>query len=119
MLKRWNSYWFSPALLFNLAICRIVIVGYQLVHLETRYNYFLAPATFPDFLYDPLVVLQLLIGPFGMEYRPPLEVLIAIYWVTLIAGVLAFIGLKTRLSLLLPDTLTGFSSERGKARDLV
>ena len=99
MLKWWNKYWFRSAPLFNLAVCRIVIVGYQLYLFGTRHESYISAATLPAFLYDPLPVLELFVGPFGAAYRPGQEVLIVVYWATLGAGGAAWVGLFTKPNL--------------------
>lgn len=104
LVKPWNTYWFRPAPLVHLAICRIVVVGFQLFillnHHYYNYNRLRQVSALPDFLYDPLPVLRLLIWPFGWTYRPPFEILLTVYCITLAVGVLALIGLKTNFSLL-------------------
>ncbi|MDQ3960355.1 MAG: hypothetical protein M3255_08805 [Pseudomonadota bacterium] len=99
----WNSYWFRPAPLLDLAILRIVAVGLQLWLMLYHYNlmeFLHERASLPDNLYTPLLILKLLLSPFGWGYRPSLEVLIVLYWATVVAGVLALIGLRTNVSLL-------------------
>lgn len=99
----WRGYWFTPAPLLDLAVCRIVIVGYELQDL-VRMDHAEAlaeQAGLPSTLYDPLPVLHMLVWPFGWAYRPSFEVLEAIYVVGVAAGCLALIGLWSRLSLVL------------------
>jgi len=101
--RGWNTYWYRPAPLVHLAICRIVIVAFQL-YILTRighYDYFLILSELPDFVYDPLPVLHLLIWPFGWTYRPSFEIFQIVRWATLVAGVLALIGLRTNASLII------------------
>ncbi len=104
LLKRWNTYWFRPAPLVHLAICRIVVVASQLFLLifSPEYNpsRFVQLSALPDTLYHPLPVLRLLILPFGWRYRPALEIIFITHWITVAAGVLALIGLRTNLALL-------------------
>lgn len=102
MFKWWNEYWFRPASLFNLAVCRVIIVGYQLYYHGTKYENYIGAAALPEFLYDPLLVLELFLGPFGAAgaaYRPGQEMLIAVYWLTLGAGLAAWLGLFTKPTL--------------------
>ena len=101
LIKKWNDYWFRPAPLINLAITRIVVVLFQLVYLLVigfRMNV-LAHARLPDTLFAPLPILRALTFPFGGGFRPGAALLDTIFWITLAAGVLAVIGLKTRPSL--------------------
>ena len=101
IFNRWQAYWFRPGSLLNLAICRIVIIGFQLsVLLTTNYQKHCKKISeYPDFIYDPLPVLQLFIWPFGLDYRPSYVVLIASYGITVFAGICALVGFKTRLSM--------------------
>lgn len=99
----WYNYWFRPTPLFNLAICRIIIVTFQLLYLIRRnyLNHLIEQSAMPDALYQPLSVLKLLLLPFGVNYRPPLLFLEIVFWVTMVTGIFALIGLKTKPSLLI------------------
>lgn len=100
-LARWGAYWFASAPLVNLAVTRIVVVGAHLlrqIHSISK-GQFEDQLSRPAFLYDPLPALHLLIWPIDWQYRPSLEVLEGAWIVTLVAGILALIGLGTRVSL--------------------
>lgn len=99
MIGWWEKYWFKEAPIFNLAVCRIIIVGYQLYLFSSGYEHYVDAAKLPSFLYDPLVILKMFVGPFGAAYRPGQEVLIVVYWVALGAGVAAWLGLFTKPTL--------------------
>jgi len=101
--ERWEHYWFRPGPLVDLAIVRLIAVGFQLWHLAiTRPQSAVADLqTLPDFMYAPLVVIRVMLLPFGWRYRPPEELMAGIYWATLAAGVIAFLGYRTTVSLLL------------------
>lgn len=102
IFKKWNAFWFEPAPLLNLAICRIVLVALQLWILVVwrRYHEILSQLSeIPDSLYDPLLVVRILTFPFGPEFRPSLEVTEIIYALTVGIGIFALIGLKTNVSL--------------------
>jgi hypothetical protein len=105
LIKRWNTYWFSPAPLAQLAICRILLVGVQLLLLVRLddYNYNrLADLTLKSASsYNPLPVFTLLTWPLGPEFRPSFEILITVYSITLAVGTLALVGLKTNINLAL------------------
>jgi predicted DCC family thiol-disulfide oxidoreductase YuxK len=103
LVDRWNAYWFRPAPLADLSICRFLIVGYQLAFLlrPSFYAWWVreVPAR-PEFLYDPLPILRVLVPAVAWGYRPPADVLVAVYWVTVAAGFLALIGFRTTWNLL-------------------
>lgn len=99
-LSFWNNYWFYPAPLFNLALCRIIIVGFQLGYLFIR-DYkteIIARADLPSLIYDPLPVVQLLDYFFAWN-SPPDFFLSAVFWFSIVCGIFALIGLKTNVSL--------------------
>lgn len=104
-MTAWKTYWFRPALLAHLAICRIVCVAAQLLLLIQRdvynHNRLLELSKLPESLYHPLPVLRVLVEPFGWHSPLSFEILLAVYGITLAAGVLALVGFKTNLSLLL------------------
>lgn len=95
----WDTYWFHPAPLFNLALCRIIIVGFQLYYLISRdyWNTVLARADAVA-KFSPLPTFQLLNAPFPWD-APPSFFLAAILILTLTSGFTSLIGFKSRLSL--------------------
>jgi hypothetical protein len=104
-MKWWNSYWFRPAPLLDLAIVRIVAVALQLSLLwwvpgRVLYDAVVQENAVPDALFAPLPALKVLLLPFGWGYRPSLDALVVVYYVTSLAGVLALLGLRTNFSLL-------------------
>lgn len=104
--KWWLGYWFRPAPLFNLAICRLILVGVQiyLLHYFSTHDSIITRvvpvSTQVDSLFSPLLVFQLLTFPFGEHFVPTIEWFQAIYYITLVAGWLSFIGLWTNPSLI-------------------
>lgn len=101
-LQFWDSYWFSPAPLFNLAVCRVIIVAFQIGYLFVRdyLTRITVQATIPTIEYQPLPIFELLNAPFPWD-QPPTMVPIVVFWLTIITGVLALIGWRCRLSLAL------------------
>jgi hypothetical protein len=99
----WNNYWFNPAPFFDLAICRILIVGFQLIRFVNSnfWGHLVEYSNLPDFLYEPLPVLQLLLLPFGADYRPPLFYTGTVFGLTVFAGILGLFGFLTNFSLIL------------------
>lgn len=107
-MQRWNHYWFRPYPYIDLGMVRIITVATQLF-LLLRFRGDTAPhilvkieqfVSLPDAMYIPITIQRLLMLPFGWGARPSLDVLTDIYYVTVLAGVLALIGLATRISLL-------------------
>lgn len=101
--RLWEGYWFRSAPLFDLGFVRLVAVGLQLFHLATirPRTTFGQLAALPEFLYEPLGVMRVMTLPLGWGYRPPEDIIVAVYWLTLAIGVFAFVGYRTTLSLLL------------------
>jgi hypothetical protein len=99
----WDAYWFRSAPLFDLAFVRLVAVGYQLYHLASirPRAVFGELAALPEFMYAPLIVLRVMTLPFGWDYRPSEDLVVGVYWLTIAIGVLAFVGYRTSVSLLL------------------
>ena len=102
----WKAYWFSPAPFFNLACCRLLLVGLELF-LTIRgdfYTYLMVAAhnapEMAETLWSPPLVYKLLSFPFGAQYLPPAYLLSSMFVITFIAGVMAFIGLLTNFSLI-------------------
>ena len=111
--RRWERYWFRPAPLATLAVCRILIVGLQLFKLlhHDWHSEFADHATLPERFFHPLIVFRLITLPLGWggwsslvagawHYHPALGTLEICYWGTVIAGLLALAGLWTNRSLL-------------------
>ena len=100
--RAWERYWFRPAPVFDLAVVRLIAVAFQLHHLSTvrpRAD-FGSLAALPDFMYAPVFAMRILTLPFGWDYRPSEDVVVTIYWLTVLAGVFALIGYRTTLSLI-------------------
>jgi hypothetical protein len=110
--QRWNDYWFRPHAYVDLAMVRIIAVAAQLTILLTFYavidiasitgmlGYLQELGKLPDEMYRPITVLRIMVLPFGLDARPPTELVVVFYYLTVAAGVLALIGLMTRTSLM-------------------
>jgi hypothetical protein len=102
--RMWQDYWFRPSSLFDLAVCRVVCVGIQVVLLFQGRDILLEHSTLPDSFYNPLLILRLILWPFSWAVqsallRPSHETISVIYWTTLAAGGFASIGALTRIAL--------------------
>jgi hypothetical protein len=101
--RAWEAYWFRSAPLFDLAFVRLIAVGFQLYHLASLRprTVFGELAALPELMYAPLIVLRVMTLPFGWDYRPSEDQVVGVYWLTVAVGVLALVGYRTTLSLLL------------------
>jgi len=113
LLERLDRHWFAPARLTDLALARIVLVGFQLILLlvpalsETigactgcslRYQLWLT--TLDSSQYHPIPTLKVLLFPFGWGARPDAMFLHALWLGAIVSGICALVGLYTRPSLL-------------------
>lgn len=98
-MRRWNAYWFPPSPLVDLAVARIVIVGFQLGWmLSGALRRALETAALrADDEFQPLLVVRIL----GLGFRPSFETLDHLHDLALALGSLALIGLATPVSLAL------------------
>jgi predicted DCC family thiol-disulfide oxidoreductase YuxK len=79
-------------------------VGAQLALLLLIYNNYDPLFQLPESFYRPLPILRVILLPFGYSplppfERPPDEAMLAAYWITLVSGGFAFVGLLTNVSL--------------------
>ena len=102
----WKSYWFSPSSLFNLACCRVLLVGLELF-LTVRGDFYkylmIAAANGPEMaksVWAPPLVYKLLSLPFGEQFLPSAFFLTTVFVITFIVGLLALVGAFTNISLL-------------------
>jgi hypothetical protein len=103
-VKWWNGYWFRPAPYVDLALVRLFAVACQL-WLLLAWGKFSSETlealwALPEPLYDPITLLRLFLLPWGWEYRPSPQFMAIVFYVSVVAGLLAFVGFRTRLSLL-------------------
>ena len=101
LVDGWKSYWFRPAPLLDIAVVRIIIVGYQLAFLLRHHfpDRLSSLARLPDALYDPLAIVRLLLAPLSGPVRPSEEALVVVFWATVAFGCLALVGLITNVTL--------------------
>lgn len=100
LAQRWNRYWFRPAPVLDLAILRLVAVGCQLALMLSSLGNIEIVSQVPHSFYKPLAIFKLMMAPFGGG-PPSLATMQTIQAVTLVAGGLALIGLRTNLALIL------------------
>lgn len=97
----WQAYWFRPTPLLRLALLRIIFVSMQLL-------FFLPSLAFQQMLIerndtfvDPQVIISLLANLVSEPAFRSMGMMTAIWSVTLIAGLLALVGLFTRSAMFL------------------
>jgi len=101
VLAALDRHWFAPASLRDLALVRILAFGTQLVWFRPGLDYGLHLAQADRSLYAPLPLLKLVLLPWGPwgEARPGALFLTVVWGVAVAAGVLATIGLWSRLAM--------------------
>jgi hypothetical protein len=99
----WQQYWFRPAPLLDLAVVRIAAVALQLILLATSASpeVLRTYAVLPLDLFQPLEMYRILTWPLGSPYFPSFEVLQGVWYVAMLCGLLALVGLATNFSLAL------------------
>lgn len=100
-LHRWNKFWFTSSPYLDLAVIRLLMVALQLFLMLSAFNGLISAVNLPAEAFMPLPALKILMAPWGWGVRPDQFVVMAVFWGALIAGLMAFIGLLTNLSLFL------------------
>lgn len=91
-LSRARGWWLQPIAPQRLAAFRVACCAYALWYLYPRWDKFHDIFRTDPGLFDPVGLARLLPGPIAPE------IMDAVYWVTIAAGVLMTIGLKARLA---------------------
>lgn len=98
-IERWNAYWFPIASTVPLAVCRILMVLAQLFwvtrSMGDQYTLLARNSAF----IDPQLLIRAVTAVVPRDVLFTASGLQALYWITVVAGVLALIGLFTRVSL--------------------
>jgi hypothetical protein len=104
VLAWWDHYWFRPAPLLDLAMMRILAVAGQLILYFFVWNPidndFVKLAEIPH-MYEPLAAVRFFMRPFGVDNMPSLLSMVIIFWATVLAGLLATVGLWTNIAVFL------------------
>jgi uncharacterized membrane protein YphA (DoxX/SURF4 family) len=97
-IERWDRYWFPVTTTRDLCLSRIVVVAAQLLlfmpSLEKHINFLTKNS---DFI-DPQLIISAIAAVLPRETFFTPSAFIALYWVTIAAGLLTLIGLFTRPS---------------------
>jgi hypothetical protein len=109
LLARLDRHWFAPASLRELALVRILVFGGQTLFFILLPNSYYRPltrhielASSTTLSYEPIAVLRLLLLPLGSwgQVRPGAELLWAAFAVAFLAGLLATVGLFSRVAMI-------------------
>jgi uncharacterized membrane protein YphA (DoxX/SURF4 family) len=101
LIDRWNAYWFPPSTTLHLAICRIIAVAAQLLWfpppLDENLNLIRKNTEFVD----PQVLIRAIAAVVPRDVFFTTSTFTALYWLMILTGIAALIGLFTRVSLFL------------------
>jgi hypothetical protein len=99
LVNRWNAYWFPTSTRLHLAICRIVAVTAQLLWfpppLDENLNLIRKNTEFVD----PQVLIRAIAAIVPRDVFFTTSTFTALYWLMIVSGIAALIGLFTRVSL--------------------
>jgi hypothetical protein len=96
MKSWWQKYWFADEPYFDLGLMRLGVVGLQLITLVgVQFDKLTRVITLPTELYHPVALVRLIMSPWGWTTPPNTHLMFPLYWVTLIFGFGALIGLRT------------------------
>ena len=85
----------------DLIIMRFLVVGFGLFALFFIVDAYLAQALeLPEEIYNPLLIVRIMLAPFGWGVLPPDTFMLSVYYLAAISGVLSLVGWRTNLSLL-------------------
>ncbi len=99
----WQRYWFSPAPCLDLAVVRIVAVSMQLFLMlvfSGLADVIVQRAALPAGFWDPLIISNIIHLPWGWGFRPSLDVVQTIYFISVATGFFALVGCFTNIALL-------------------
>ena len=98
-IERWNAYWFPTTSTVPLAICRILMVFARLYWLtSTMSEQYTLLARNTAFI-DPQLLIRAVTAVVPRDLLFTASGFRTLYWITVVVGVLALIGLFTRVSL--------------------
>ena len=98
----WQRYWFSPAPCLDLAVVRIVACALQLfmvLWFADQYAAIHERAALDDRTFEPVLIFNAFHLPFGWGFRPGVEIVATVFFISIAAGALSLIGLLTNVSL--------------------
>lgn len=107
-IERWDAYWFPEETPLYLCMSRIMVVGIQLLFfLPSLTKHFGLLDKNPHFI-DPQVIISAIARVFPRDAYFTHANFTALYWIMVVAGILALVGLFTRPSVFVFALLCGF-----------
>jgi hypothetical protein len=92
----WSKYWFSEEPYFDLGVMRLGVVALQLITLvDVQFDKLTRVVSLPRVLYHPDALMRLVMLPWGWTTPPNPNLMFPLYWVTLICGLGALLGVGT------------------------
>jgi uncharacterized membrane protein YphA (DoxX/SURF4 family) len=98
-VDRWNAYWFPPSTTLHLAICRIVAVAAQLLWFPPPLGENLNLIRKNTEFVDPQVLIRAIAAVVPRDVFFTTSTFTGLYWLMIVSGIAALIGLFTRVSL--------------------
>jgi uncharacterized membrane protein YphA (DoxX/SURF4 family) len=98
-IERWNAYWFPTTSTVPLAICRILMVLAQLYWMTSNMGEQYTLLARNSAFIDPQLLIRAVTAIVPRDVLFTASGFHALYWITVVAGLLALIGLFTRASL--------------------
>jgi hypothetical protein len=101
----WTRYWFRPTPTLYLGLARIVCVGcavaLMLPTTHGGFNHLHRLSELPFAMYHPLLINRIVLLPLGPGFHLSATETLTIFWLTFATGVLALVGFRTNVALLL------------------
>lgn len=96
----WNRFWFADAPYFDLALLRIIAVGFHVFFL-LAYQFEVLPysLSLPASQYEPLYLLKAFVWPWGFATPPGAQIVYGLFWATVLFGFSALIGFLTNITM--------------------
>ncbi|MGH7499021.1 MAG: HTTM domain-containing protein [Gemmatimonadales bacterium] len=97
-VDRWNAYWYPETTTVPLSISRIIMVATQLVWFFPSLDKHLGLVEKHSDFINPQVIISAIAAVFPRQEYFTASNITALYWITIVAGIAALVGLFTRTS---------------------
>jgi uncharacterized membrane protein YphA (DoxX/SURF4 family) len=100
-IEQWRNFWFPESSAYNLAICRIIVIAAQLIFFFPSLGFHIVLLEGGAEFVEPQIFIYIISTLFPADLVFTRESVTMIYWITVVAGLTAIIGLATRVSALI------------------